>query len=450
MTRIAAHLVPVEIAILGLVEMALSFLLICAVLAAPQAVDVHALASLAMSPEVVRLAAILALVIAGAAVTIGLYRPDVCLHPRRLVGTASVAGMLAFPPVLLIATSRHGHLAWAEVDWLARVLGVWFVGLALTRLIFSLVTRNGRLTRRVLIVGPDDRAKRLRDTVLRSCPDLLVPELATDVRHPANVVGPSHHSIWGVVIVGPASAPHRPTARQSDLPSVRTFSEAEFFERHLGQIELETFEGSPAPGHATHSRQASDGVKRLVDIAVAAGLLVLTLPVMVITAVLIRIDSPGPVFYTQQRTGLNGRPFLLFKFRSMVANAESSGSPVWARHRDSRVTRVGTVIRSTRIDELPQLINVLMGSMSMVGPRPERPMFVEQLRRAIPFYDWRTEVKPGLTGWAQVNYPYGASVEDARQKLAFDLYYVRNRSLFLDLIILLRTVRVVLFREGAR
>jgi exopolysaccharide biosynthesis polyprenyl glycosylphosphotransferase len=179
-------------------------------------------------------------------------------------------------------------------------------------------------------------------------------------------------------------------------------------------------------------------------------MLALTLPVIAATAVAVRLDSPGPILYRQERVGLRGRCFTLLKFRSMGADAEAGGTPRWAAQRDSRVTRVGAFIRSTRIDELPQLLNVLRGDMSLVGPRPERPHFVEQLGQLIPFYNERAYVKPGITGWAQVNYPYGASVEDAREKLAYDLYYVKNRGLFLDLLVLVATVRVILFREGAR
>ena len=187
-----------------------------------------------------------------------------------------------------------------------------------------------------------------------------------------------------------------------------------------------------------------------MDLAVSLSLLVLTLPVMLVTALLIKLDSPGPVLYRQKRLGLHGEPFTLRKFRSMRIDAEASGDPRWAQQQDPRVTRVGRFIRAMRIDELPQLINVLLGEMSMIGPRPERPHFVEQLARVIPLYRERSYVKPGITGWAQVNYPYGASVEDAREKLAYDLYYVKNRSLLLDVLILFSTVRVILFREGAR
>jgi lipopolysaccharide/colanic/teichoic acid biosynthesis glycosyltransferase len=162
------------------------------------------------------------------------------------------------------------------------------------------------------------------------------------------------------------------------------------------------------------------------------------------------VEGKGPVLYRQERVGLRGQVFTLLKFRSMTQDAEVNGSPVWAAQRDPRITRVGWFIRKTRIDELPQLYNVLRGYMSFVGPRPERPYFVNRLAQSIPYYQERHAVKPGITGWAQVNYPYGASLEDARNKLSYDLYYLKNRGLFLDLIILIRTVRVVLWPDGAR
>ena len=177
--------------------------------------------------------------------------------------------------------------------------------------------------------------------------------------------------------------------------------------------------------------------------------MLVTLPLLLLTALAIKLDSPGPVFYRQERVGRDGRVFMLFKFRSMVVDAEKGGAR-WATKHDTRVTRVGRFIRLTRIDEIPQVLNVLRGDMAFVGPRPERPAFVRQLAEQIPHYHDRAVVRPGITGWAQVNYPYGASVEDARMKLAYDLYYVRRRSLFLDLLILVATVRVVLFQEGSR
>jgi lipopolysaccharide/colanic/teichoic acid biosynthesis glycosyltransferase len=171
---------------------------------------------------------------------------------------------------------------------------------------------------------------------------------------------------------------------------------------------------------------------------------------MVLTTLAIKLDSRGPVFYRQERVGLGGRSFQCVKFRSMRTDAESDGVARWATKNDSRVTRVGAFMRKTRIDELPQLFSVLKGEMSIVGPRPERPEFVAQLTNQIPFYELRHGVKPGVTGWAQVRFNYGGSIEDARRKHQFDLYYLKNNSLLLDLQILVETVTVVLFREGAQ
>jgi lipopolysaccharide/colanic/teichoic acid biosynthesis glycosyltransferase len=193
----------------------------------------------------------------------------------------------------------------------------------------------------------------------------------------------------------------------------------------------------------------ADAIRRGGDIAGSILLLALSLPLLLAVACLIKLDSRGPVLYRQDRVGLRGRVFNLLKLRSMRVDAEAAG-PCWAAEHDPRVTRVGAMARACRIDELPQLVNVLRGEMSLVGPRPERPHFAAQLARVIPRYDERTRVLPGITGMAQVSYKYGASVEDARAKLAYDLRYLENRSLLLDLRILLATVRVVLLRIGAR
>lgn len=190
-------------------------------------------------------------------------------------------------------------------------------------------------------------------------------------------------------------------------------------------------------------------LKRGFDIAVASLLLMLSAPFLLLVVVAIKLDSKGPIFYRQERTGLFGSTYHLWKFRSMRTDAEKHGA-VWAKANDDRVTRVGRFIRRARIDEIPQVFNILTGDMSFVGPRPERPVFVEQLKQQIPFYGLREAVKPGLTGWAQIRYPYGASVEDARNKLEFDLYYVKNGSLFLDVGIIFHTVRHVLLGRGAR
>jgi len=190
-------------------------------------------------------------------------------------------------------------------------------------------------------------------------------------------------------------------------------------------------------------------MRRLADVVCALIGLILSLPVMAITALAIKVDSRGSVLYTQERVGAHNRNFKIIKFRSMIVEAEKDG-PTWASEGDPRTTRVGRVIRKLRIDELPQFVNVLRGDMSFIGPRPERPVFVKQLEGEIPFYPQRHLVKPGLTGWAQIRYPYGASIEDAIEKLQYDLYYIKNQSPILDAIILFETIRIVLFGRGAR
>jgi sugar transferase (PEP-CTERM system associated) len=237
------------------------------------------------------------------------------------------------------------------------------------------------------------------------------------------------------------------------LRGVRIIELSEFFEEVTGRITLSTVNPSwmvySSGFNLGLARRAS---KRVFDIVVASVVLLLSLPVMALTALAIIIESgPGsPVIYSQDRVTQGNRRFRVYKFRSMRTDAERDGVARWATTDDDRVTRVGRVIRKLRIDELPQLINVLKGDMSFVGPRPERPVFVDELSAAIPNYGLRHTIKPGITGWAQLRYAYGSSVEDARAKLEYDLFYVRNHSLVFDLLVLLQTVEVVLFRKGAR
>ena len=194
----------------------------------------------------------------------------------------------------------------------------------------------------------------------------------------------------------------------------------------------------------------SQAAKRVFDLFMSALLLLCAAPVLAVLAVLIKLDSAGPVFYLQERTGRGGKAYRVHKLRTMHKDAEKISGPVWASQRDSRVTRMGAFLRKTRLDEVPQVFAVLRGDMSFVGPRPERPFFVEQLKQEIPFFGLREAVKPGITGWAQIRYPYGSSIEDAKNKLEYDLYYVEHRSLFLDLVICFHTAKIVLFGRGAR
>ncbi len=234
------------------------------------------------------------------------------------------------------------------------------------------------------------------------------------------------------------------------LGGTRVYSLSVFFEHFWTKVPPVTLEDNWfafTEGFILLHHQIYPRMKRLSDIVMAGLLLILVSPLMLLTAIAIRLNSPGPIFYTQIRTGLNQRPFQVMKFRSMYQDAEARGAQ-WATEHDPRITVVGRFIRATRIDELPQLVNVLLGSMSMMGPRPERPEFDRQLEQHIPYYNIRYLVRPGITGWAQVMYPYGASIEDAYEKFSYDLYYLKNYSLLLDLRIILKTIRIVLFGKG--
>ncbi|TXH88607.1 TIGR03013 family XrtA/PEP-CTERM system glycosyltransferase [Thauera aminoaromatica] len=234
------------------------------------------------------------------------------------------------------------------------------------------------------------------------------------------------------------------------LLGTRILDLSTFFERVQGQVRLDSLRASwLIYGDGFRQGWTRTFVKRCFDLVVGTALLLAAMPIMVLTALLILLEDGAPIFYSQERVGRGGKPFRVIKFRSMRRDAEKDGKPRWATSNDDRVTRVGRFIRKLRIDELPQLFNVLKGDMSLVGPRPERPYFVDQLTQQIPFYAVRHCVKPGVTGWAQVRYQYGASVDDAAEKLQYDLYYVKNHSLILDTLVLFETVRVVLTGEGA-
>ena len=232
---------------------------------------------------------------------------------------------------------------------------------------------------------------------------------------------------------------------------IRVEEWASFFEKLTGKI----FANSLRAGWLIFSDGAvktrlTDAIRRVLDVGLSLTGLMLSSPLMALVALSIKLDSEGPVLFRQERVGKDGKVFTLYKFRSMYVNAEQLTGPVWASEDDPRVTRVGRMLRKIRLDETPQMFNVLIGEMSFIGPRPERPVFVNQLKEQLPLYALRFAVKPGITGWAQVKYSYGSTVEDALEKLQYDLYYIKNMSIFLDLLILLTSIQVVLFRRGAR
>lgn len=330
-------------------------------------------------------------------------------------------------------------------------------------------SRSGTmLVHRVLIFGAGTEAESVAAVLRKSDPDIQIvgfypSPTDTEICLPAQLVlsremslSDTAHSLRVneiIIAVRERRGGILPLRELLDckLAGIKVLDLASYFERALGQIRLDSLRvGWLIFGEGFRQGWARTTMKRLFDIVAASVLLVLAMPVMLVTALLIVLEDGFPVFYRQERVGLNGRLFNVIKFRSMRTDAERDGKPRWATANDDRVTRVGRIIRKLRIDELPQLYSVLTGDMSLVGPRPERPYFVDQLTRDIPFYAVRHSVKPGVTGWAQVRYHYGASVDDSVQKLQYDLYYVKNHTLFLDIVVLFETVGVVLTGKGAQ
>lgn len=396
-----------------------------------------------------------ALVLAGTigltAFAIGVYRPKIFSRVPTLVFNTILGGLLAFPAIWIVSKGMGLSSYWpVGYDALrpVKIVTIWIGALLGIRLLFLLAVRLDLFVHRVAIAtgaetpGTAAAVRAAREGFLEI--ELIRPEHAS-----AEALGTARIRTL-VFPAAPVPAIPPGILKEYTRRGIRVETEGEFWERHLRRIDLGSLDQAwfQALEQRPQPRMAKQLV-RVADIGISLLFLLLTLPLMLLMALLVRFDSPGPVLYRQERVGLNGAPFTLLKFRSMRANAEALG-PAWAQKGDPRVTRVGSFMRKTRIDELPQLLNILKGEMSFIGPRPERPHFVEQLAEAIPFYGERARVKPGLTGWAQVNYPYGASVEDARAKLSYDLYYVKNRSALLDVLILFSTIRVILFQEGAR
>ncbi len=455
----ARHPAP-ELVILWLIEV-----LACALLADLMLAGGTGASGLAAANQ----AAALALTFGIISIAVGLYSPDTYLETRLLLINTAVGAMLAFPAFWLVGRMLGIDLAGfagGGLRALAVLLATTLLLFAL-RIAFSCALRANLFVRRVLIVGPHAAAARL-DAAIRTVRRgffEVAAVLPVEQAHALASGRADGKRVWGVILAGAAAdaVPARQLLR-AQARGLKLYTDGEFWERQLRRIDVagaampaddaagldpaaeadEARGGEPRP---TGRLQAA--LHRLFDITLSLAMLAFTLPLMLLAALAIRLDSRGPVLYRQERVGLHGQTFTLLKFRSMRTDAEECG-PVWAEQGDPRVTRVGSFIRLTRIDELPQLLNILRGQMSFIGPRPERPHFVAQLEQVLPLFAERTRVKPGLTGWAQVNYPYGASVEDARAKLSYDLYYVKHRRLLLDLLILLVTVRVVLFQRGAR
>jgi sugar transferase (PEP-CTERM system associated) len=378
------------------------------------------------------------------------------LAVRVLQGAGAAAIVLAFITLLAPATVISSGTA-------LTALGLLLVAVPAWRLAFEGVTRDSNMEERVLIVGTGATAQSVA-TLIASQHDFgyrvagfigdgIAPEEAHTLGSAADLPDVIRRYAIDRVVVTMSDRRGRMPIRellQAKLSGVRVEDAATMYERLTGKILIDEIKPSWLIfSDGFRASRTTRALKRLLDVLLAAIGLVLATPLMLLTALAIRLESAGPVLYRQERVGENGRVFTLCKFRSMRTDAET-GTPIWAKDRDDRVTRVGRFIRMTRLDELPQLWNVLRGDMSFVGPRPERPFFVEQLAAVIPFYMERHAVKPGVTGWAQVKYQYGSSVEDAMEKLRYDLYYIKHLSVVFDLTIVIDTVKVILARKGAK
>jgi len=390
------------------------------------------------------------------------------IHKREVIGvrTATVLSLyLSFPIAYAIYVFLPLAPASRELVQLSAMSAIF--GILVSRIGATDSITSGLTKRRILVFGTGIKANEVKRTLTKSDPSAeIVGFIAgpneNDSILPGSVIHSRDMTLTEtatalkaqeiVVALSERRGGSMPLRELLDckVNGIQVFDLASYFEKTLGQIRLDSlYAGWLIFGDGFSQGYLRTRVKRISDIFFSMILLIVALPVMLVTALLIALEDGFPVFYRQERVGLNGRTFDVIKFRSMRLDAEKDGMPVWARSADDRVTRVGRVIRKMRIDELPQLFCVLNGDMSLVGPRPERPFFVDQLTREIPFYALRHSVKPGLTGWAQVCFHYGSTVEDAAEKLQYDLYYVKNHSLFLDLVVLFETVGVVITGKGA-
>ena len=468
MLRIFGHFVPVPALALGMCEVVLLASAFYFVNAPADALNLH----LAAMPA--RLSVGIAVLAVLAMVAVGLYHHDVFLD-SRLMAIKIVAALLLVVPVAAVIGIMFSHEALAHGSdgwsvWCLKASFVWMVSVLVTRTAFLRCADSDLFRRPVLVLGTGVRAARIADLVARggnrsfsakgfvhAGGDLRLVMGArldldrTDDEHAlARLAGEAGAR---EIVVATDERRGMPVLQllHCKIAGVNVIDYLTFWERETRKVELEALQPSWLIfSDGFRQGKMVDAGKRIFDLAVSLLLLVFVLPVILIAIIAVKLEDGGPLLYRQERVGSGGARFILLKFRSMQVDAERGGAPQWAKNSDPRITRVGAILRKFRIDELPQLFNVLKGDMSFVGPRPERPFFVDELATSIPFYRERHSVKPGITGWAQVNYPYGASLDDARHKLAYDLYYVKNRTLFLDFLILIQTVRVILFHEGAR
>jgi len=461
MIRLFKHYIPHAVILLGLFDFGL--LLLSAELAwhfRAQQIGIS------IGPAIDRFGphAGFAFVILTAMISVGVYGADSLRSMRFATARLLVAVSLG-----IIALTFADFLISSEAFWrstLAYAMALSIILLVLNRFVVGGILGAHAFRRRVLVLGAGPRAQRLRE--LGDKPEAgfaIVGYIGMSDKPPLieeAIARTAIHNLTrfvenlGVSEVVLALEERRNSLPLKDLLRIKTAGVhvndfSSFIERETGRVDLDTVNPSWlifSDGFSS-GRAVSSAAKRVFDVAASLLLLVLTAPIIVLFAVLVKLDSKGPAFYRQNRVGLFGQNFDVIKLRSMRTDAEVNGAQ-FAQEDDPRVTRIGRFIRKVRIDELPQTWSVLKGEMSFVGPRPERPEFVADLEEKLPFYAERHMVKPGITGWAQINYPYGANLADSRHKLEYDLYYAKNYTPFLDLIIMLQTLRVVLWHEGAR
>jgi len=399
-----------------------------------------------------------------AMIGVGVYGADSLRSMRFASARLLVAISLGIIGLGAINWLMRGEIFWRSTLFYAMIFSVG--SLVLNRLVVGGILGTSAFRRRVLVLGAGHRAMRLRELGERPESGFVIVGFVgmTEANRLVEDAIPRtaihnlkrHVENLGVSEVVLALEERRNALPLKDLLRIKTAGVhvndfSSFLERETGRVDLDTVNPSWfifSDGFSS-ARTFSSAAKRLFDVAASLLLLAFTAPVIVLFALLVKLDSKGPAFFRQTRLGLYGQTFDVIKLRSMRLDAEANGAQ-YATKNDPRVTRIGNFIRKVRIDELPQTWSVLKGEMSFVGPRPERPEFVANLEEKLTYYAERHMVKPGITGWAQVNYPYGASLEDSRHKLEYDLYYVKNYTPFLDILIILQTLRVVLWHEGAR
>jgi sugar transferase (PEP-CTERM system associated) len=462
MIRLFKHYVPYAVLFLALVDL-------CLLIAAAETAWVIRANQIGMAVDyignrvwpLVTFAAAVQL----AAMAVGVYSPEALQSLRFAIARLLVAVSLGVIFMALMNFALPGITLWRSNSLYAMVLA--FAYLALNRMLLGSLIGGQSFKRRLLVLGAGKRAQRIKDLeARRGSGFVVVGYIGMDESKRVIPEAISRDAIYNladfVVKMGASEVVLALEERRNALPlqdllrikttGVHVNDISSFLERETGRVDLDSVNPSWlifSDGFSS-GRRLSGIAKRLFDIVASTLLLVITLPIILLFALAVKLESKGPAFYRQKRVGRYGEPFDLVKLRSMRADAEAGGKAIWAAKNDERVTRVGKFIRMVRIDELPQTWCVLKGDMSFVGPRPERPEFVADLEKQLPYFAERHMVKPGITGWAQVNFPYGASIDDARQKLEYDLYYAKNYTPFLDILILLQTIRVVLWPEGAR